>query len=395
MENNQVFERSPPRLPFFQRCCEEPFRIFFPLGVLIGISGVSLWPLYFSGLHNFYPGVMHGRMMIEGFVTCFVVGFLGTAGPRLTGAPHFSRLELFSLLTLLIGAVGTHIAERYVIGDSIFLALLLVFAAQMGWRFSRRSELPPPGFMLVAFGFLNAISGVALLVAGVAGEDGPRCALLGMLLLYQGFLLNLVLGVGSFLLTRFLTLPDKPDPPATREMTARWKPCAVVTSGIGAALMASFVIEVFAESPRIAGGIRFLAAAVFLAAEIPLHRSAPEPITITRSLRLALVFLVLGLLFPVLWPWQRVAAEHLVFIGGFTLITFTVATRVILDHSGHVVVLRSMAALLILATILRVVGDFFPVVRGPLLSVASCLWMLAAGGWGWRVLPKTRGAGPE
>jgi uncharacterized protein involved in response to NO len=414
MESTPVMEPSQPRPPFFRLSCQEPFRIFIPLGVLIGISGVSLWPLYFSGLHKFYPGVMHSRMMIEGFMTCFVIGFLGTAAPRLTGTPHFSRGELISLLALLVGAVGMHIAERYVIGDSIFLALLLVFAARLGWRFSRRAELPPPSFALVAFGFLGAIIGVALLLVGVAGEGFPRCALLGSLLLYQGFLLELVLGVGGFLLPRFLTLPSRPELPETSEMTAEWKRRAYFASGIGAVLLASFVIEVFAESPRIAGGIRFLAVAIFLLAEIPLHHSAAQPVTFARSLRLALVFLLLGLLFPVLWPWQRLAGEHLIFIGGFTLITFAVATRVVLGHSGHIVIghsppaslreavragdfviLQSMVALLVVAAVLRAVGDFFPAIRGTLLSVASYLWMLAAGVWSWRVLPKTRISGSE
>src|ERR1700761_308336 len=93
------------RSSYFQMCCEEPFRIFFPLGVLFGISGVSLWPLFFSGLHKFYPGIMHARMMIEGFLGCFVIGFLATAAPRLTGTPHCSRAEMRTLLGLMIGAV--------------------------------------------------------------------------------------------------------------------------------------------------------------------------------------------------------------------------------------------------------------------------------------------------
>ena len=71
---------------FFDLCLAEPFRIFFPLATLFGLSGVSLWPLFFLGLHKFYPGPMHARLMIEGFLGGFVIGFLGTAGPRLLSA---------------------------------------------------------------------------------------------------------------------------------------------------------------------------------------------------------------------------------------------------------------------------------------------------------------------
>jgi len=79
------------RPSFFSLCSAEPFRIYFPLATLLGISGVSLWPLFFSGLHNFYPGPMHARLMIEGFLAGFVFGFLGTALPRLLSAPPLRR----------------------------------------------------------------------------------------------------------------------------------------------------------------------------------------------------------------------------------------------------------------------------------------------------------------
>src|SRR5213596_396275 len=109
----RTMNEASPRPSFFALCCGEPFRIFFPLGVLVGISGVSLWPLFFGGMHHsFYPGVMHARLMIEGFMGAFIFGFLGTAFPRLTGTPHLSRKELWTVLALYCVTVGTHIAER-------------------------------------------------------------------------------------------------------------------------------------------------------------------------------------------------------------------------------------------------------------------------------------------
>ena len=35
---------------------KEPFRLFFPAGVLAGIVGVALWPMHFGGVVSFYPG---------------------------------------------------------------------------------------------------------------------------------------------------------------------------------------------------------------------------------------------------------------------------------------------------------------------------------------------------
>jgi uncharacterized protein involved in response to NO len=143
--------------------------------------------------------------------------------------------------------------------------------------------------------------------------------------------------------------------------------------------------------------LRFLTAAAFIASEIPLHRSSNAGTTISLALRAGLILLLVGLLFPMVWPMQRVAGLHLVFIGGFTLITLTVATRVVLGHSGKgdlamqpLPVLGAAAGLLVIAAVLRVVGDFQWAMRGHLLNAASYAWMLAAAVWSWRVLPNVR-----
>src|SRR5215211_4328822 len=59
----------------------EPFRIFFPLGLLLGAIGVALWPLFVWHSIGFYPAQAHVRLMIEGLMGSFIIGFLGTAGP--------------------------------------------------------------------------------------------------------------------------------------------------------------------------------------------------------------------------------------------------------------------------------------------------------------------------
>lgn len=56
------------RSQYVRACCEEPFRIFFPIGVLLGVVGVSLWLPFYLGAGIPYPNVAHARLMIEGFV---------------------------------------------------------------------------------------------------------------------------------------------------------------------------------------------------------------------------------------------------------------------------------------------------------------------------------------
>ena len=121
------------RPPILSLCPGEPFRIFFPLASLLGISGVSLWSLFFSGLHKFHPGPMHARLMIEGFLAGFVIGFLGTALPRLLSAPPLRRGELWTLLALYLTTAGLHIGEQPRAGDLVFIVL--------GCASSRRSSI--------------------------------------------------------------------------------------------------------------------------------------------------------------------------------------------------------------------------------------------------------------
>ena len=78
----------------FRKICEEPFRIFFPAGIALGILGVSLWLLDFAGAAIAYPNLSHARLMIEGFMGSFIFGFLGTAGPRITSTTPLSLGEV-------------------------------------------------------------------------------------------------------------------------------------------------------------------------------------------------------------------------------------------------------------------------------------------------------------
>ena len=71
----------------------EPFRFFFPVGVLAGLVGAALWPLHFGGTYAPYPALAHARIMAEGFLGGFAFGFLGTALPRMLSAPPLRLLE--------------------------------------------------------------------------------------------------------------------------------------------------------------------------------------------------------------------------------------------------------------------------------------------------------------
>src|SRR5258706_13622975 len=88
----------------------EPFRLFFPSAVLVGMLGVALWPLHFAGLVAFYPGQSHTRLMTYGFFGGVILGFLW---PSLPGMLSAEPLKLVGdpLLLLLSGTAGAGVLD--------------------------------------------------------------------------------------------------------------------------------------------------------------------------------------------------------------------------------------------------------------------------------------------
>jgi uncharacterized protein involved in response to NO len=390
-----------PRPSYLSLCLAEPFRLFFPIATLLGLSGVSLWPLFFTGLHKFYPGLMHARLMIEGFLAGFILGFLGTALPRLLSAPPLSRRELWTLASLYLLTAGLHIGEQPLAGDLAFIALMLCFGICTIGRVRRRTELPPPGFVLVAFGFLTGLAGPVLWLCGGQGWVSAEVMLFGGMLLNQAFVLFPLLGIGTFLLPRFLRLHDVRPMAEERTPSPAWRLRAAFSGATGVALLTSYWLEAAEPGAPAAAWLRATAAIVYLAAMVPFHRQSFPLRTASLAAQLALLALVAGLIFPLFWPGQRLAGLHVVFLGGFSLITFTVATRVVLGHSGNeslfetrLPFLQVVTVLMLAGAALRAIGDFSPE-RPHWLSAASYLWMLAAGVWAYYVLPKVRVADPS
>ncbi len=113
-----------PRRDGLSWLASEPYRLFFFSGAVWSIIGVALWPLYYAQQLGFYPSFVHARIMIEAFGAAFVVGFLGTAGPRMATAPKLTPLELFWLFALHQACGISHLTLHMAWGDMFFIALL-------------------------------------------------------------------------------------------------------------------------------------------------------------------------------------------------------------------------------------------------------------------------------
>ena len=90
----------------------EPYRLFFPLGVALAWAGISHWWLHATGFLPVYRPVFHAMTQIQGFMTCFAVGFLFTMIPRRTGSrpPEVWEIGIGLLAPPLTAIAADHYA---------------------------------------------------------------------------------------------------------------------------------------------------------------------------------------------------------------------------------------------------------------------------------------------
>jgi uncharacterized protein involved in response to NO len=379
---------------FFELAVPEPFRIFFPIGLLLGAIGVALWPLFVWHAINFYPRDAHLRLMIEGLMGSFIIGFLGTAGPRLLDAPPFRAIETYLLLALQLAVAGLQLKQRRNAGDIVFLLTLVLFLSFVGKRARTRQDLPPPNFVLVILGFLNAIAGIVFIFGSRRATSGAAFFdQFGSLLLNEGFVLFPILGVGAFFFPKLLG-GAKPEPADLNIAISLWKKRALIAALTGVVIWISFVLEAL-EWTRTAAVVRGSAVLFYFALQGHLFERPSGPPFLAHCFRFGAVLLIVAFFFPLALPTYRLANMHLAFIGGFTIILFTVSTRVILGHSGYTHLFQKRLYFLIVALVLlivtmlaRVGADFFPPERNSHLVYAALIWLMATAIWAWALLPK-------
>jgi uncharacterized protein involved in response to NO len=146
----------------------------------------------------------------------------------------------------------------------------------------------------------------------------------------------------------------------------------VIAGLTGLVIWSSFLLKALTWT-RLAAVVRGLTTLVYFVTQGHLLERPSGPPFLAQCFRLGALLLVVRLFLPAVLPAFRVANLHLTFIGGFTIILFTVSTRVILGHSGqsHLFQKRlrfliASLALLILAMLARVSADFILAERNPL-----------------------------
>jgi uncharacterized protein involved in response to NO len=323
------------RAPTWRR---EPYLLLFPLGALLAWAGVLPWFFFALGATRLYLPMLeavgyraafHPIAQIEGFLTCFVGGFLFTFIPRRTGTGPPAWWQMSVALAAPVAAVVFAWFEWWLAAQAAWLALLAVLVGFAARRIASRRHAIPPSLVWVVMGLSMGVAGSALAGLGMAlDQHAFWLHLVGRGLLWQGLFTGLVLGIGGVLL-----------PAVTRgvDVGAEHPPRAwayALHAALALAFAGTFFLEQFVSVP-IAYALRAaIALSVVIGSLEGLH--APTLPGLHRRVALWSVWMLpAGYLWVAVAPEHRRAGLHLVFLGCFTVLVLAVSTQVALSHAGR------------------------------------------------------------
>lgn len=370
----------------FAAICREPYRLFFPLGVMAGTMGVMPWFLYAVGLTHSYSGQFHSSLQTMVYMNLFIAGFLMTALPRFTSSIAARGWEVLTVLMIFLAigfflAIGQWVAaELLVLG---WYAFLMYFALIRVLKRPRTSfgGSAPLGLIWVPIGILHGVIGISLMVLGQLKILPAWSLMVGKPMMDQGFLTSLVLGVGSFLIVRLMGVAQPSIGNIRVQMT-----CGLV-----------FFLSYWVEGlgyPSMGYLLRAaVASIVFYAADI-LYQWPKSSALYVRMVWASAWMVVLGFWGAALWGNYQVVLMHLTYLGGFSLMTFAVGSMVIMSHAGHVQKLQTgiwalwiLVSAVVTALAYRLAVAFWPDLYFQLLGFAAASWMVGAWVWLCYMLP--------
>ena len=363
-----------------------PYQIFFPLGLFNAILAVGVWFVQDLTWFQTPALLIHSKLIAGGFLWSFIVGFLMTAIPRMTGASNANRIELSAAIAILLFMMFS----AWFIDPRPFytgVMVLVLFLSAYGGRRLVQSVKPVPVF------FSHVGIGMALAFLGSLFHFQGN-SFMGIHLYQVGAILLLVLGIGTRFFSFLSGLPS-----AFENVTDRWKLWGFHLCGL---LVATFLF-LAGQGLAIAYFALGCMSLFYLFAIWKVQRPSERSSALKYGMRIVAAMIPLSFFLTWLQPHMFVTWFHLLFIGCFGVITFSVATRVILAHGSYStdIEIRSKSlwwvlGFLMLGLVFRLLYPFSDGLwRKSYLHLAASFWLLAMGTWAWFFLSKIFKAGPQ
>ncbi|HEX9104143.1 MAG TPA: NnrS family protein, partial [Polyangia bacterium] len=155
---------------------------------------------------------------------------------------------------------------------------------------------------------------------------------------------------------------------------------------VGALFTGSFALQ--AAWPRLGLAVRGILAAIEIVVVSDLLRRPRAPGLHRRLYQLAMLLVPVGLIAAAVRPPYRVPLLHLTFIGGLSLLVFSVGAHVTFLHTGHDELARrrpwplaAVAVLTLSAMVVRASAERLSTSYVEMLGLAAAMWLAAAATW--------------
>jgi len=354
---------------------KEPYVFLFPMGCLSGISAVLIWILFQRQWISFYPRAAHGDVMYFGLMWSFIAGFLMTAIPKMTSTWVARAWEVTLAIVLVILQIGLNFLDLVTWSVFLFAVQILLLISFVAWRFWIRKKVPFTGFIFLPIAFFQALLGVYFFcISGFENREAVT------LFCGEAFVLNLIVGLGSRLVPVISRLPM-----ALSVRQASKKEMWLIPSLIALTLNLGYWFQ-FAGFMRLAVLIKTFSLALAFIKLFKFFVIPAQWSVVGGSLKLALIFMMLGTVLNFPDFNSGLAGLHLLYIGGFALITFFISVRVTLAHGGQDLSyemssrrLVFVAGLFLLSAFLRFIAQ--TQVMGIMITLAAFFFVVAVGLW--------------
>lgn len=374
-----------------------PHRAGFLSGTVVLCAGLLWWAAELllrergMSLLSSTPPALHGQVMLTGFFPLFMLGFIFTAGPKWLGVAPPSTVRWAMAIGLYgLGSISLLAATVWPLLGGIGSG-----AQWLGWGMAcliwlgrvRASQAPDrlhAGLILVAF-VLGEVALTAYLLSGVAAWSGWRYAA------QQGMLWGMLLPV-------YLVVCHRMVPFFTANAVVgyrAWRPDWLVASWVAGCWLHGALAMAGLPTLVVDGALALLLGWTVYRWQF----WKTLRVRLLAMQHLAFVWAWIGMVLLVLEgvmaragdPVSGLASLHALALGFMASMLLAFVTRVSLGHSGRALVAGRIAwygfFVVQLVAVSRVLAEFLPLWRVPLLLVAIGCAVLVFGVWAWRYVP--------
>ncbi len=368
----------------------QAYQIFFTVGAINALMGVVLWLFYSLRWLPYSPMFLHSHLMVGGFILAYTMGFLMTSVPRMTSSanPRKWEINLAILLLLAFWPIGFWFDNLLDAHLAVLITFVLYFVVSRRWT---GRSIPHEYFKFIILSL--CVGDVGLLL----GNKWMWSFL---------FPLLLIVGVGSRLITGLLGYQTTSPCASVAARPNLHKKLSFHFLRNGGALKAWFKLKSSQQFCwMILASVMMLSSEAIQLAQIVLaiiftwiaveqwkiHQGPASKSLLAKVLWVSIVCMFVGLWLNVGWDLLgsplKMAGMHLIFVGGFALVTLLVATRVSLAHGGYNLVFEYQssffiwwATLLLVSMALRFLG---------MIEIAALFWVASVAAWMSVILPRT------